>query len=223
VSCGGEKVTGRGGPAPSSAFAPPAGVSNAPNAGHSIRAAPQWQSAAPVPRIWCLFSRPSCRLKPVLRPHGYHEFDLGPAFGAVAEMARLWAGWRSALLIVQPGTVVRWHRQGFRLYWRWKSRKKQGSPNVDRAIRDLIRRMCRDSPTWGVPRILSELLLAGGAKHIWWNSPKTVTGMRPSYAFQAAEEILSIQRVASTSFGTTHVAAPGIGSMAALSKSDLAD
>jgi hypothetical protein len=78
-------------------------------------------------------------------------------------LSRLWTGWRSALLIVQPDTVVHWHRQGFRLYWRWKSRKKQGRPKVDRAIRDLIRRMCRENPTWGVPRILSELLLLGHA------------------------------------------------------------
>ena len=54
-------------------------------------------------------------------------------------LSKLWSGWRSALLIVQPATVIRWHRQGFRLYWRWKSRKKQGRPKVDRAIRDLIR------------------------------------------------------------------------------------
>ena len=76
-------------------------------------------------------------------------------------LSRLWTGWRSALLIVQPGTVVRWHRQGFKLYWRWKSRKKQGRPLVDREIRDLIRRMCRENPTWGAPRIQSELALLG--------------------------------------------------------------
>ena len=43
-------------------------------------------------------------------------------------LSRLWTGWKSALLIVQPGTVVRWHRQGFKLYWSWKSRKKPGRP-----------------------------------------------------------------------------------------------
>ena len=76
-------------------------------------------------------------------------------------LSRLWSGWRSALLIVQPDTVTRWHRQGFRLYWRWRSRKKQGRPLVDREIRDLIHRMCRQNPTWGAPRIVSELLLLG--------------------------------------------------------------
>ena len=68
-------------------------------------------------------------------------------------LSRLWLGWRSALLIVQPATVIRWHRQGFKLYWRRKSRKKPGRPKVDREIRDLIRRMCRENPTWGAPRI----------------------------------------------------------------------
>ena len=76
-------------------------------------------------------------------------------------LSRLWPAWRSALLIVQPATVVQWHRQGFKLYWRWKSRKKPGRPMVDRKIRDLIRRMSRENPTWGAPRMLSELLLLG--------------------------------------------------------------
>jgi len=76
-------------------------------------------------------------------------------------LSKVWSGWRSALTIVQPATVVRWHRQGFRLYWRRKSRKKPGRPPVDQEIRDLIRRMSRENPTWGGPRILSELLLLG--------------------------------------------------------------
>ena len=78
-----------------------------------------------------------------------------------AWLLRLWSGWRSALLIVQPETVVRWHRQGFKLYWRWKSRKKPGRPKVDREVRNLIRRMSGENPTWGSPMILSELLLLG--------------------------------------------------------------
>ena len=78
-------------------------------------------------------------------------------------LSKLWSGWRSALALVQPETVVGWHRQGFKLYWRWKSRKKPGRPPVDREIRDLIRRMSRENPTWGAPRILSELLLLGHA------------------------------------------------------------
>lgn len=77
-------------------------------------------------------------------------------------LSRLWSGWRSPLVLVQPATVVKWHRAGFRLYWRWKSRsKKIGRPKVEPAIRDLIRRMSRENPTWGAPHIQSELLLLG--------------------------------------------------------------
>jgi len=76
-------------------------------------------------------------------------------------LSRLWSGWRPALLIVRPETVVGWHRLGFRLYWRWKCRKKPGRPKVDCEIRDLIRRMCRENPTGGPPRIQSELALLG--------------------------------------------------------------
>ena len=76
-------------------------------------------------------------------------------------LSRLWTGWRSLLVIVQPDTVVRWHRQGFRLYWRWKSRAKSGRPKVEVEIRKLICRMCRENQSWGAPRIHSELQLLG--------------------------------------------------------------
>jgi len=71
-----------------------------------------------------------------------------------------WPDWRGALHIVTPETVVRWHRQGFRYYWTWKSRRS-GRPKVDREIRDLIRDMCRANPLWGAPRIHGELLKLG--------------------------------------------------------------
>ena len=77
-------------------------------------------------------------------------------------LSRLWPNWRSALAIVQPDTVIKWHRMGFKLYWRWKSRgRKPGRPPIEREIRDLIRRMSRENPTWGAPRIVSELALLG--------------------------------------------------------------
>ena len=77
-------------------------------------------------------------------------------------LSRLWPNWRSALAIVQPETVIKWHRKGFKLYWRWKSRAgKPGRPPIEREIRDLIRRMSRENPTWGAPRIVSELALLG--------------------------------------------------------------
>ena len=75
-------------------------------------------------------------------------------------LSRLWHNWRSALAIVRPETVIHWHQQGFKLYWRWKSRAgNAGRPPIEREIRDLIRRISRENPTLGAPRILSELLL----------------------------------------------------------------
>jgi putative transposase len=78
-------------------------------------------------------------------------------------LSRFWADWRDSLVIVKPETVIRWHRQGFRLYWRWKSRKKPGRPKIDAEIRRLIRRMPRENITWGAPRIQSEMALLGYA------------------------------------------------------------
>ena len=76
--------------------------------------------------------------------------------------SRLFRNWRAVLVIVQPATVIRWHQQGFKLYWRWKSRaKKPGRPQIWREIRDLVRQMCSENATWGVPRIHSEILLLG--------------------------------------------------------------
>jgi putative transposase len=77
-------------------------------------------------------------------------------------LSRVWACWRSNLVIVQPATVLAWHRQGFRLYWRWKSRAKPvGRPRLDPELRQLIRRMARENPTWGRRRIRAELALLG--------------------------------------------------------------
>jgi hypothetical protein len=80
-------------------------------------------------------------------------------------LSRLWSGWRSALIIVKPETVISWHRQGFRLYWRWKSRHMQGRPVshevIDLIVIDLIRKMSMANPYWGAPRIHGELLMLG--------------------------------------------------------------
>ena len=75
-------------------------------------------------------------------------------------LSKLWRHWRSALLVVKTDTVVRWHREGFRLYWRWTSRRG-GRPTMEKGIRQLIRQMSQDNPTWGTPRIQSELALLG--------------------------------------------------------------
>ena len=77
-------------------------------------------------------------------------------------LSRVWRDWRSALTMVQPETVVAWHRAGFRLFWTWKVRRGQpGRPLISREVQDLIRRMCRENPLWGAPRIHGELLKLG--------------------------------------------------------------
>ncbi len=77
-------------------------------------------------------------------------------------LSRLWPGWCEALVIVKPETVIGWHRKGFRLFWTWKSRRrKSGRPPLSREVRDLIRRMSRENPLWGAPRIHGELLKLG--------------------------------------------------------------
>jgi hypothetical protein len=77
-------------------------------------------------------------------------------------LSRIWSGWRSALAIVRPETVVAWHRKGFRLFWTWKVRHGQlGRPVISREVRDLIREMWRENPSWGAPRIHGELLKLG--------------------------------------------------------------
>jgi putative transposase len=77
-------------------------------------------------------------------------------------LSRVWRGWRSTLAIVQPETVLAWHRAGFRLFWTWKvQRGRPGRPVISREIRDLIRRMCRENPSWGAPRVHGELLKLG--------------------------------------------------------------
>src|ERR1700732_1948103 len=74
---------------------------------------------------------------------------------------RLYPSLLDAIVIVQPETVLRWHRGGFRAYWRWKSRHVGGRPRIDSEMRALIRRMSRENPLWGAPRIHGELLMLG--------------------------------------------------------------
>ena len=72
-------------------------------------------------------------------------------------LRRLWTGWDRVLVIVQPETVIRWHRAGFRRYWTWKSRQRwPGRPSVAREVRELIRNMSRSNPLWGAPRASRE-------------------------------------------------------------------
>jgi len=76
-------------------------------------------------------------------------------------LTRLWPGLIGLARVVQPDTILRWHRSGFRAYWRWISRGQPGRPKVSRELRELIRQMSKDNPLWGAPRIHGELLKLG--------------------------------------------------------------
>jgi putative transposase len=84
-----------------------------------------------------------------------------------------WFDWRQALAVVQPATLIRWHRRGFQLCWRWKSRP--GRPSIPPNLQALIRRMARENPTWGEERIANELFLKLGLRV----SPRTVRKYLP--------------------------------------------
>src|ERR1700681_4785600 len=66
-------------------------------------------------------------------------------------LSRIWTGWRTALVVVKPETVIAWHRQGFRLWWTWKSRRRMGRPTVPADVRTLIRTMSQGTRV-GAPR-----------------------------------------------------------------------
>jgi hypothetical protein len=70
---------------------------------------------------------------------------------------RLWPDLVDAIQLVKPETILRWHRAGFKAYWRWKSKRRVGRPRINRGLRDLIRRMNRENPLWGASRIHGEL------------------------------------------------------------------
>src|SRR5665213_3253793 len=76
-------------------------------------------------------------------------------------MTRLWPSLLSMTQVVQPETILRWHRAGFKAFWRWKSRNRAGRPKIDRGLRDLIQRMGKENPRWGAARIHGELLMLG--------------------------------------------------------------
>ena len=76
-------------------------------------------------------------------------------------ITRICSGLLELAQVVKPETILRWHRGGFKAYWRWKSRKRAGRPKIDRDLRDLIQRMSRENPLWGAPRIHGELLMLG--------------------------------------------------------------
>jgi hypothetical protein len=73
----------------------------------------------------------------------------------------LWSRWSDVLAIVKPATVIAWHRAGFRLYWRWRSRPRRGRPKVSEEVRTLIRQTTCENSDWGAPKIHGELLKLG--------------------------------------------------------------
>ncbi len=73
----------------------------------------------------------------------------------------MWPRWTNVLLVVKPETVIRWHRAGFRLYWRWRSRARPGRPPITEEMQTLIGRLATENSTWGAPRIHGELLKLG--------------------------------------------------------------
>ena len=73
----------------------------------------------------------------------------------------MWPGWLDVVTIVKPATVIAWHRKGFRLYWRWRSRQRGGRPRITEELRGLIRNMRIENADWGAPKIHGELLKLG--------------------------------------------------------------
>jgi hypothetical protein len=94
------------------------------------------------------------RRRPRVRPRNIDRLVL-------VWFCRLFPSLLNTMVIVKPETVLRWHRRGFRAYWRWKSLRCGGRPRIDSEIGALIRRMSRENPLWGAPRIHGELLMLG--------------------------------------------------------------
>jgi len=120
---------------------------------------------------------------------------------ALVWLAR-WFDWRQALCVVQPETFLRWHRAGFRLFWRWKSRR--GRPRIPTELQALIRQMARDNPTWGQERIANELRLKLGLQI----SPRTVRKYMPTYLGRGPGPRVPSQRWAT--FVRNHAQAGGV-------------
>jgi putative transposase len=122
---------------------------------------------------------------------------------------RLWRHWDRALIVVKPETVIAWHRQGFRLLWRWRSRDRRvGRPRIAREHRAFIRRISRDHPEWGEDKIVEEL----AAKFGIWHSGSTIRRYmivrRPPRAKQTGHTFINnhAKQVWACDFLTRHTA-----------------
>ncbi len=94
-----------------------------------------------------------------------------------AWLSRTWAGWRDALVFVQPSTVIAWQRRRFRDHWTRLSRPRPGRPRLAKAVQDLVRKMSSANPRWGSPRIVGELAnlgihVAKARSRGTWSSPR---------------------------------------------------
>ncbi|ETX06125.1 integrase core domain-containing protein [Candidatus Entotheonella palauensis] len=123
----------------------------------------------------------------------YEERQVNPRRATNAtRIVRVWLShcfdWRSALRIVKPETFAHWHRQGFRPFWKWKS--KPGRPALPKDLQALIRRMALENPTWGQERIADEVLLKLGLRV----SPRTVRKYMPSHCVGGPGKRCSSQR-----------------------------
>src|SRR6266550_5896168 len=98
-------------------------------------------------------------------------------------LKRAWPGWKTALMIIQPETVIGWQRSGFRIYWRWKSRRRIGRPGKDSELIRLIRRMWAVNLMWGSPRIRDELAKLGLQV-----STATIRKYRPKFRRKPSQE-----------------------------------
>jgi len=95
-------------------------------------------------------------------------------------LRQLWSRWTDALAIVKPEIFIGWHRAGFRLYWRWRSRSRGGQPKVSAEIRVLIQRLAEENPAWGAPKIHTQVEEAGAhsplsklpARSTTWTTPR---------------------------------------------------
>ncbi len=92
------------------------------------------------------------------RKHPWPRLSVGDQVFWIS-LRRVWSGCAEVLVVVKLETVVRWHRGGFRLYWRFLSRRREkGRPRISSELRQLLDRLTKDNPTWGAPRIRGEPL-----------------------------------------------------------------
>ena len=107
-------------------------------------------------KFWPSDSRSPCSNENGLGQHSTRWTD-----SSGTALRHCWSRWTEVLVIVKPDTVIGWHRAGFRLYWRWRSRPRGGRAKISGEIRALIQRLARENRDWGAPKIHGELQKLG--------------------------------------------------------------